>query len=128
MGQELVCNSTLAAAGHVDLAGLRRRVDDNVELLQELIELFLNNSPRLLTQMQAAVAERDCRRLERAAHTMKGSLLNLCAATGAELAFELESACRDEDLDQAQMVLSRLHEECRRVRSELVAATKGASA
>jgi HPt (histidine-containing phosphotransfer) domain-containing protein len=112
--------------GHVDFAGLWERVDGNVELLEELVGLFLDHSPRLLTQMEAALAQGDCRRAERAAHTLKGSLLNLCAITGAELALELEMAGQAEDRDRAQRILTVLHEECRRVRSELVAATRGA--
>jgi HPt (histidine-containing phosphotransfer) domain-containing protein len=113
--------------GHVDFAGLWERVDGNFELLEDLVGLFLDNSPLLLTQMETALAQGDCRRAERAAHTMKGSLLNLCANAGAELALELEMAGRAEDRDRAQRILTALQEEWRRVRSELVAMTKGAA-
>src|SRR5687768_5434867 len=67
-----------------DREGLRARVEGDHELFEEMIELYLSSSPLLLTEIESAVACRDGLKINRAAHTLKGVLKNMCASTCAD--------------------------------------------
>src|SRR5262249_1839716 len=49
-------------------------VGGDEKLLQEIVDIFLVESPRLLHEIQQAISQGDARCLQRAAHTLKGSL------------------------------------------------------
>src|SRR5437762_1667793 len=57
-----------------DLGGLRATLEEDADLVDELIELFLSSSPSLLSEIESAVVSRDSRTLERAAHGLKGAV------------------------------------------------------
>ena len=48
--------------------------EGDVELRKELAEMFLEDSPKLIADIRAAVTSRDGRALKQAAHTLKGSV------------------------------------------------------
>ena len=52
------------------------RVGGDEELLKEIAEIFLEDYPKVLAEIQAALACGDARRLEQSAHTLKGSAGN----------------------------------------------------
>lgn len=108
-----------------DLAKLRERVEGDLDLLAELIELYLTNSPLLLVEVESAVNARDGRKISRSAHTLKGMLKNMCAAKCAEAALELEMAGQASDLSQASQILARLKEQLDELRSVLKELAKG---
>jgi HPt (histidine-containing phosphotransfer) domain-containing protein len=72
-----------------DEAALRDRVEGDTELLQEIVELFLDDSPRQLAAVQAAAAAGDAQALMRVAHTLKGAASNFGAAAVVTAALEL---------------------------------------
>lgn len=78
-----------------DLQDLLDLVGDDMELVVELAELFLETYPDELADIDAAIAERDAGKLERAAHSLKGSLGNLRAHRSADAAFVVEQAARN---------------------------------
>jgi two-component system, sensor histidine kinase and response regulator len=59
---------------------------EDEDLLRELVGLFLEDSPPLLNDLRAGVAGHDAAMVERAAHTLKGSVGNFAAKRLAELA------------------------------------------
>jgi two-component system, sensor histidine kinase and response regulator len=78
------------------------------QLLQEVVEAFLQECPELLEQTRAAVATADAALLRRAAHTIKGILRTLGLETPGALAAQLEEMGRSSDLSTAPSVLARL--------------------
>jgi signal transduction histidine kinase/CheY-like chemotaxis protein/HPt (histidine-containing phosphotransfer) domain-containing protein len=94
-----------------DLAALRARVENDLELLSEMIDLYLSSSPLLLAEIESAVAARDSERITRAAHTLKGMLGNMCAGKCAEAALELETIGKSGVLAEAKTCLSGLNSE-----------------
>ncbi len=78
------------------------------QLLQEVVEAFLQECPELLEQTRAAVATADAAFLRRAAHTIKGILRTLGLETPGALAAQLEEMGRSSDLSAAPSVLARL--------------------
>ncbi len=78
------------------------------QLLQEVVEAFLEECPELLDQARAAVAAADAILLRRSAHTIKGIMLTLGLEMPGALAAELEEMGRSSDLSAAPPILSRL--------------------
>jgi HPt (histidine-containing phosphotransfer) domain-containing protein len=91
-----------------DEAALQERVEGDVELLREIIKLFLADSPRLIEDVRAAVAAGDAAALKRAAHTLKGAAANFGAAPVVAAALELEMMGRTGDLSGAAPARDRL--------------------
>jgi HPt (histidine-containing phosphotransfer) domain-containing protein len=110
-----------------DLAGLRSRVEDDLDLLAEMIDLYLSSSPLLMAEIESAVAARDAQKINREAHTLKGVLKNMCAATCAEAAFQLETIGKSGDVERADEPLAILRNEFQRLQSVLttVSADRG---
>jgi PAS domain S-box-containing protein len=96
------------AEGVIDRADLLDRVGGDVELLVDLVNLFMDDSPNLLSEIKASLQQKDTHRLERAAHTLKGSVANFAAKASSDAALRLEVMGRNGDLTQAEEALSDL--------------------
>jgi two-component system sensor histidine kinase/response regulator len=92
----------------IDRGAVLERVDNDQELLKEIIELFLDDCPRLMEDIRAAVHARDAFALRHAAHTLKGSVGNFAAQTAFETARVLEFMGTDNDFAGATEALARL--------------------
>ncbi|GAP62962.1 hypothetical protein ARMA_1385 [Ardenticatena maritima] len=91
----LSSHPTLPEYNYAALEALRSEVQDSDgTILNELIDIFLENTPRLLEQLRAAAQEGDARRMHIVAHTLKSSAAHLGAT-------RLQEACRALD-DEAR--------------------------
>jgi two-component system sensor histidine kinase/response regulator len=99
----------------VDRAELMERLGGNVQLIRNLVRLFLADCPRMLTEIQAAAASRDAQALERAAHALKGSAGNFAAHRAVEAARQLELMGRDANLEGAAAACTTLQQEIARL-------------
>jgi HPt (histidine-containing phosphotransfer) domain-containing protein len=95
------------------------RVDGDRELLKEMAELFLEEFPRFLSDIQTALSNNDPQTLTYAAHTLKGSVGNFAAAETVEAARQLEQIGRHGDLSEAAAVLVRLEDALEHLRPAL---------
>ena len=86
------------------------RVGGDEELLREVVQLFLGEYPELLAEIEQAVTKSDALRLERAAHTLKGSLSTIGAEIAARDALQLEVMGRTHQLEGAAGQLVRLNQ------------------
>jgi HPt (histidine-containing phosphotransfer) domain-containing protein len=77
-------------------------------LLNEMVQLFLVESPKLVVQMQQALAHNDARLLEMAAHCLKGELRYLVVPEASEAADKLETAGRTGEMGAAADLLGDL--------------------
>lgn len=102
-----------------DLSALRSRVEGDLDLLAEMIELYLTSSPLLMSEIESAVAAQDADKIQRAAHTLKGVLKNMCATTCAEAALELEMLGKQGNIENAGQTLATLKSEFERLESVL---------
>ncbi len=89
---------------------LLERVEHDMDLLLELTDLFLDDSPRLLAEMRAALLAGDTEALRIAAHTLKGSAGNFEARNTVAAARRVEKAAIDHDLVAAALALKVLGE------------------
>jgi two-component system sensor histidine kinase/response regulator len=95
----------------LDREALLDRVGGDREFLQEIASLFIQDCPRLLGGIKAAVSREDAQGLEHAAHTLKGSVANFGAEAARQAAFRLEALARSGDLTPAAEALSALERE-----------------
>jgi signal transduction histidine kinase/CheY-like chemotaxis protein len=77
------------------------RVDGDADLLNELIQIFLAESPRQIEKLSRAIQSGDVDATQRTAHTLKGELKYLGLTQAAEQALELENMCRAGELQGA---------------------------
>ncbi len=69
---------------------LRELNPDDPNFLRELIDLFLQDIPQRVAEIEQAIASQDAALLTRAAHTIKGSSGNFGAGNLARVAQEME--------------------------------------
>lgn len=86
-------------------------VENDLDLLRELAEIFFAESPGLLCQIRAGVMEGNAEAVERSAHTLKGALSNFGALRACEAARELEIRGREARLEDAVELCSKLDAE-----------------
>ncbi len=98
-------------ASIVDLGLLSERVGANSELMREIVQIFFDRYPAILVKAQDAVARREFKEVERAAHSLRGYLVNFYARRAAEAARELEIKGRLSDADQIDEAFSHLQRE-----------------
>lgn len=95
----------------LDRDGALESVDGDMELLGELVDLFLDECPQYLADICAAVDADDAKALERAAHTLKGAAGSLRAQRTVEVALRLEMVGREERLTGAAQACAELERE-----------------
>jgi HPt (histidine-containing phosphotransfer) domain-containing protein len=91
------------------------RLGGDSQLLSELIEIYLSESPSLLAAAQRALQEKNGQDLARAAHTIKGSAGNFVARATLETAERLEAFAQQGDFSGAQEAMSALEREMKRL-------------
>jgi HPt (histidine-containing phosphotransfer) domain-containing protein len=102
-----------------DREQLLASVEGDGELLQDIIDLFLAETPKKLAKIQNAITEKDAGRLQRAAHELKGSVSNFGAPTAVDLALELEGLGKGFKFVGALDVFNILVEEMERLKLAL---------
>ena len=114
---------TASLSGIIDLSVLESfreiQQEGRPDLVNELIELYINDTRSRLVQMRAALNEQDAQKLQRTAHSLKGSSGNLGLRVMAALCFELEKTMNHKSLDATPGIVARLEEEFRRVEQAL---------
>ncbi len=89
------------------------RVEGDRDLLREIVDLFVEETPGMLAEIRRCAGEGDAGGLERVAHRLRGTLLNFGARPAAEAALALEQMGRSGDLAGAPSRLSELDLELR---------------
>jgi two-component system, sensor histidine kinase and response regulator len=92
-------------------AELVARFDGDSELLKELAGIFLQECPRMLDEIRAALGTADLRALARAAHTLKGSVGNFAMPGPWETAQRLELLANSGQLCGAQEIFHVLEQQ-----------------
>lgn len=75
--------------------------EDGAEMAAELIDIFLEDTPRILVDLEEGWANHDAEMLRKAAHTLKSGSANLGAVQLSKLCNELEDMGRSGDLEWA---------------------------
>ncbi len=121
-----------APAAHAPAAADERAPALDMEILQdlkemmgtgyqELIRIYLEDSPKLLAQIQTAIAEGDSAALVTPAHTLKSSSANLGALRVSQIAKRMEKSARSGDAAGPAAEAQALDAEFARVQAALAA-------
>jgi CheY-like chemotaxis protein len=86
-----------------DLAG-----KDEPEIVNELIQIYLDSGAKLTANLQAAIAEQNPAKLEQAAHSLKSHSASFGAATLADLCGQLEQQGRAGNTSDAVETVERV--------------------
>lgn len=97
-------------ANSMDVKVLLARVDGDRALLKELVGLFLEECPRRIGEIRAALARHDSPGLASAAHGLKGTLSYFAAGAAADAVRRLEMIGRDGDLKDAEAACAALEQ------------------
>jgi two-component system, sensor histidine kinase and response regulator len=109
----------------VDWGEALHSVNGDQRLLRDIVEAFLDESPRLLTMIRGSIEQQDPKTLQRAAHTLKGSTRYFGATQVSEMALQLESMGARGQLVHARDALVDIEREMARLTPILVDYMRG---
>ena len=108
-----------------DREEMLERLGGDTALLDDVLVVFLEECPKMFEEVRGAVDAGDPKRVYRAAHSMKGALLNISAAPAAAEAMQLELLGSEKRLAEGAPVLERLRQEIERLQQALAEQTAG---
>src|SRR5262249_7916737 len=89
----------------MDVDNALRRLGSDVELLEQIIQIFLEDAPSLVHNARQSLARGDAAELRRSAHSVKGMMATLGAQAGVNAAFRLEQCAASGDLSDASALI-----------------------
>ena len=95
----------------VVIVALKESLGGDDALIQQLIDLYVTDSPKQFADASAALLQGDQASLARAAHSLKSTSASMGAATVSALARDLEQQAKQGDLASSAAVLARLKPE-----------------
>jgi two-component system, sensor histidine kinase and response regulator len=107
-----------------DRAKALEKVDGDEQLLQEVIQIFLEESPKQLADLRQAVTEGNSDLLERVAHSLKGELGYLGVVDACQKARDLEQMGRNRNLTQAAETFAGFETEVSTVAAQMSRGTE----
>ncbi len=100
-----------------DKSGLIERLDGRVGLCDKLVDIFLDNASTQIADLRKAVKEGNTELVGRHGHAVKGASANMGAKAIERVAFEIERAGNDGELEKARELADRLVTEFDRFRT-----------
>jgi PAS domain S-box-containing protein len=94
-----------------DRQTLLQRLEGDTELLDEVLQIFLNDCPVMLEKIRRAAGKRDAKALLFPAHALKGAAANICASRIHALAVKLESMAKEDRLADIEANVSAIEAE-----------------
>ncbi|HDL18572.1 MAG TPA: response regulator, partial [Bacteroidetes bacterium] len=111
--------TTPGNAKPVNLKVLYEVIGDDLDMIAEMIGLFLGNSRGRIKNLVKALKKQDCDLIEREAHALKGASGGIGAAQLYELCQKLEDAGEAHNVRDATVLFSPLKQEFDRVQQYL---------
>ena len=108
----------------IEEAQILARFDRDVQLTRDLAEMFINECPRHLSAIHAAIRDRNARALEHSAHALKGSVGNFSTTGAHESAVKLEMLGKSGSVTGAPEILKVLEEQLAKFNQLLSGMTK----
>lgn len=109
-----------------DRSELMGRVDGDERLCDEILDLFMQDTPVQLEKLKRAMEGNDATQVEKQAHAIKGASANIGAHALRDAAFEMEMAGRRGDLNPARTLENKLETEFEKLRTALSCPGAGA--
>ncbi|KAA5542773.1 response regulator [Roseiconus nitratireducens] len=103
----------------IDLGAAASRIPHGLRGVRQLAKVFVNECTDMIAALHESVSQTDGPAIRRTAHTLKGSANLFSAKRVHDAAEELETAARNEQLDNSQSLLERLETEVEMMLDEL---------
>jgi len=104
-------HSTNAKVVKINITDLLKRLDGDRDLLEEMVESFLDEYPRQVTELEKLIQAGEVEKLKERAHSFKGAISNFGVQKAYDLAFELEKIDSDFDQEKSLHVLQELEKQ-----------------
>ena len=101
----------------IDIQQAMTNLGGDRELFDEVLTVFLDSVPVLLSELHEACTKTDLKRLHAAAHSLKGSASNICAEPMRRIAAQLEEVGIRDEANSASSLLSELEKQLDRLRT-----------
>jgi len=101
----------------VDIQKILETVEGDHDLMHEIVNMFLDEIPDAIKELENILLHKNHKQLERQAHSIKNSVGNFGAKAAYDLAYELELAAKENRLDQAAETFKKLRDELIRVKT-----------
>ncbi len=95
--------------------------EDGPEVVKTLVNLYREDSPKLIGEMRKSILEQDAATLDRSTHTLKGNSNQMGAFTLAGLCFELEKIGKAKSVEGGEALIEKIEGEFVRVSRALEA-------
>ncbi|REK18783.1 MAG: Hpt domain-containing protein [Planctomycetota bacterium] len=103
------------------------RLGGDQALFEEVVVLFLEDSPQLLEQARSALESRDAETLARASHSLKNLSATFDATTATEAAAAVEQRAHEGELVEASGLFDDMQRELERLQTALADMVKPGS-
>jgi len=100
----------MATDKYLDNDDYAQRMDNDIGLMSELYQIFLEDSRNLIKEIDDAVSNNDSSALRISAHTLKGSSACISAKIIQSLASELEDLATEGNMQKAIALNEKLKE------------------
>lgn len=102
-----------------DRQAMLDEVEGDEDLLEEVLQIFLEHTPKQLKELRRAVEAGDALQVQEQAHSLKGAAASIKAETMRAAALEMELAGRNRALEGAGALLEDLAREFERLKDAL---------
>lgn len=99
----------------INMDELNEIMDNDSELIQECFAEFLIDYPNLISEVKAAIEQKDYDGIDAAAHKLKGTLRYLAAEKAASAAQAVENMGKQQDIEHEDELLATLETACQEV-------------
>jgi signal transduction histidine kinase/DNA-binding response OmpR family regulator len=121
-----------ASALRLDLHALNAlrslRTPAGTDIVERVVRLFCESTPRILASLRQAASSGDSREVGRAAHLLRGSCRELGVARLAQLCADLENLARTQNSFDTSSIIAELEREYERVQPLLMRQIEGGQA
>ncbi len=99
-----------------DFSNLLNVLKGNSKIIITMVESFFDELPSLIQEIEEGISGKNFKKLDHAAHKLKGALVNFDAKESASLALDLELMGKNESIEDAEETLHKLSNEMNRFR------------
>lgn len=93
-----------------DKESVMERLDDDVELLTELLQMLFSDVEDRLNSIKESIDASDYKGIEQKAHSLKSALGNLGANVAHSMAYEIEVAGREQKIEKLPKTFPKFKE------------------
>ena len=100
-----------------DKSGFLERLGGDESLFRKLLRMFLDDAPVQIERMQQHLKDEDLAGVQLRAHSLKGVAMSIGGTAMQKVAFEIEVAASNRELERTRGLIPKLQKELERLKS-----------